>query len=189
MDMGGARGGTLAWVKLCCGRVGMGHGAMGNGRGVGAWGAVAGMAPQAGAGMAGREHSARGGMNMRDPKNAPQVRMGPGVQTIAPMAMDRTGEPGQGLENVGHKVLVYRDLMAATRNPDVRAPDRAMAIHLTANMERYMWSFDGLTMSGVKAPIPFPKDQRLRVTPVTDTLLAPPTPLHARFFPLLTATG
>src|SRR3546814_15783184 len=83
--------------------------------------------------------------------------MGPGVQTIAPMAMDRTGEPGQGLENVGHKVLVYRDLMAATRNPDVRAPDRAMEIHLTANMERYMWSFDGLKMSEVKAPIPFLK--------------------------------
>ena len=46
------------------------------------------------------------GMSMRDPKNAPQIKLGPGVQTIAPMPMDRTGEPGQGLESVGHRVLV-----------------------------------------------------------------------------------
>src|SRR3546814_20681878 len=122
--------------------------------------------------MAGMDHSAMGGMNMRDPKNAPQVRMGPGVQTIAPMAMDRTGEPGQGLENVGHKVLVYRDLMAATRNPDVRAPDRAMEIHLTANMERYMWSFDGLKMREVKAPSPFLHDARGRVSIVNDKIMS-----------------
>src|SRR3546814_10765593 len=85
--------------------VGMDHGAMGHDMAAGAAGAVAGMAPQVGAGMAGMDHSVMGGMNMRDPKNAPQVRMGPGVQTIAPMAMDRTGEPGQGLENVGHKEI------------------------------------------------------------------------------------
>ena len=140
-------------------------------------------------GMAGMDHAAMGGMNMRDPKNAPQVRMGPGVQTIAPMAMDRTGDPGQGLENVGHKVLVYRDLMALTRNPDIRAPDRAMEIHLTANMERYMWSFDGLKMSEVKAPIPFLKDERVRVTLVNDTMMSHPIHLHGHFFELVTGHG
>jgi hypothetical protein len=55
--------------------------------------------------MAGMDH---GSMKMRDFSNAPQVRKGPGVQTISPMPMDRTGEPGQGLEDVGHKVLVYK---------------------------------------------------------------------------------
>jgi CopA family copper-resistance protein len=160
--------------------------------------AMPGMAatPQAGAGMPGMDHSAMSGMamggmnmNMRDPKNAPQVRMGPGVQTIAPMAMDRTGEPGQGLENAGHKVLVYRDLMALTRNPDVRAPDRAMEIHLTANMERYMWSFDGVKMNEVKAPIPFLKDERVRVTLVNDTMMSHPIHLHGHFFELVTGHG
>jgi FtsP/CotA-like multicopper oxidase with cupredoxin domain len=168
---------------------GMDHAAMGHDMAAGAAGAMAGMAPQAGAGMAGMDHSAMGGMNMRDPKNAPQVRMGPGVQTIAPMAMDRTGDPGQGLENVGHKVLVYRDLMALTRNPDIRAPDRAMEIHLTANMERYMWSFDGLKMSEVKAPIPFLKDERVRVTLVNDTMMSHPIHLHGHFFELVTGHG
>jgi len=103
--------------------------------------------------------------------------------------MDRTGDPGQGLENVGHKVLVYRDLMALTRNPDIRAPDRAMEIHLTANMERYMWSFDGLKMSEVKAPIPFLKDERVRVTLVNDTMMSHPIHLHGHFFELVTGHG
>src|SRR3546814_13628028 len=88
-------------------------------------------------------------MNMRDFSKAPQVKRGPGVKTISPMPMDRTGEPGQGLEDAGHKVLVYRDLMALTRNPDVRAPSRTLDIHLTGNMERFMWSFAGAKLSAV----------------------------------------
>jgi CopA family copper-resistance protein len=190
MDMG-ASGGTMDLSKPDGGMAGMDHAAMGHDMAAGAAGAMAGMAPapQAGAGRTGMDHSAMGGMNMRDPKNAPQVRMGPGVQTIAPMAMDRTGEPGQGLENVGHKVLVYRDLMATTRNPDVRAPDRAMEIHLTANMERYMWSFDGRKMNEVKAPIPFLKDERVRVTLVNDTMMSHPIHLHGHFFELVTGHG
>jgi FtsP/CotA-like multicopper oxidase with cupredoxin domain len=65
------------------------------------------------------------------------------VQTIAPMPMDRTGEPGQGLESVGHRVLVYKDLVALEPNPDTRPPQRSLEIHLTGNMERFMWGFDG----------------------------------------------
>jgi FtsP/CotA-like multicopper oxidase with cupredoxin domain len=128
-------------------------------------------------------------MKMRDPKNAPQVHLGPGVQTISPMPADRTGEPGQGLEDVGHKVLVYRDLIALERNPDVRAPDRAMEIHLTGNMERYMWSFDGQAFSEIKAPIPFLKDERVRITLVNDTMMSHPIHLHGHFFELVTGHG
>jgi len=35
------------------------------------------------------------------------------------MPLDRTGDPGQGLESVGHRVLVYQDLIALEPNPDV----------------------------------------------------------------------
>src|SRR3546814_3874504 len=77
-----------------------------------------GMGAPAGDAMAGMAMGGMSGMNMRDGSKAPQVKMGPGVQTISPMPMDRTGEPGQGLEDVGHRVLVYRDLMAVDRNPD-----------------------------------------------------------------------
>ena len=128
-------------------------------------------------------------MSMRNPVNAPQVKIGPGVQMIAPMAMDRTGEPGQGLEDAGHKVLVYRDLMALDRNPDVRAPSRALEIHLTGNMERYMWAFDGVKLSEVTKPIPFTKDERVRITLVNDTMMNHPIHLHGHFFELVTGHG
>jgi FtsP/CotA-like multicopper oxidase with cupredoxin domain len=136
-------------------------------------------------GMAGMDMSGMS-MGMRDPKNAPQVKMGPGVQTIAPMPIDRTGEPGQGLENVGHKVLVYRDLVALEPNPDTRTPSRSLEIHLTGNMERFMWSFDGETFSEVTAPIPFRRDERVRITLVNDSMMSHPIHIHGHFFEVLT---
>ena len=163
--------------------------------GAAAGGAMAGMdhsamAQGAADPMAGMDHSA-GGMahSMRDLSVAPEVKDTPTVQTISPMPMDRTGEPGQGLENVGHKVLTYRDLMAVDRNPNVRAPDRAMRIHLTGNMERYMWAFDGEKLNEVKQPIPFLKDERVRVTLVNDTMMGHPIHLHGHFFELVTGHG
>ncbi|TVV76312.1 copper resistance system multicopper oxidase [Sphingomonas solaris] len=137
------------------------------------------------AGMEGMEMD----MSMRNPKNAPTIKLNPGVQTISPMAMDRMGEPGQGLADTGHTVLTYRDLVATTRNPDPRTPDRALTIHLTGNMERYMWAFDGEKYSDVTAPIPFLKDERVRVTLVNDTMMGHPIHLHGHFFELVTGHG
>ena len=142
--------------------------------------------------MAGMDMSGGAGgmsMKMRDFKNAPQVKRDPGVQTISPMAMDRTGEPGQGLSDVGHKVLTYRDLMAVDRNPDVRAPDRSLDIHLTGNMERFMWSFDGVKMSDYHAPIPFIEGERVRVNLINDSMMSHPIHLHGHFFELVTGHG
>ena len=130
-----------------------------------------------------------GSMKMRDFSNAPQVRKGPGVQTIAPMPIDRTGEPGQGLEDVDHKVLVYKDLMALTRNPDVRAPSRSLDIHLTGNMERFMWSFDGVKMSDHMEPIPFIEGERVRINLINDSMMAHPIHIHGHFFELVTGHG
>ena len=137
-------------------------------------------APATGGGM---------GHSMRDMSLAPQVKDGPGVQTISPMPTDRTGEPPVGLEGLGHRVLMYRDLMALDRNPDVRAPSRAMDIHLTGNMERYMWSFDGVKMSEPAEPIPFRLNERVRVTLINDTMMPHPIHLHGHFFELVTGHG
>jgi FtsP/CotA-like multicopper oxidase with cupredoxin domain len=128
-------------------------------------------------------------MNMRDFANAPEVEKSPIVQTIAPMPVDRTGEAGQGLDNVGHRVLVYRDLVAVDRNPDVRAPSRSLDIHLTGNMERFMWAFDGVKMSDMAAPIPFREGERVRVTLINDTMMGHPIHLHGHFFELVTGHG
>ena len=128
-------------------------------------------------------------MNMRDFSVAPNVKKGPGVQTISPMPKDRTGEPGQGLENAGHTVLTYHDLMALERNPDVRAPSRSLDIHLTGNMERFMWSFDGVKMSDTMEPFPFIEGERVRVTLINDTMMGHPIHIHGHFFELVTGHG
>ena len=135
--------------------------------------------------------AAAGGMDhsMRDFDVAPQVKRDPGVQSISPMPVDRMGEPGQGLEDVGHKVLTYRDLIALDRNPDVRAPERALDIHLTGNMERFMWSFDGVKMSDHHEPIPFIEGERVRINLINDSMMSHPIHLHGHFFELVTGKG
>jgi CopA family copper-resistance protein len=147
-------------------------------------------------GMAGMDMSGSGGatmdmgsMKMRDFSNAPTVKKGPGVQTISPMPMDRTGEPGQGLEDVGHRVLVYKDLVSLERNPDVRAPVRSLDLHLTGNMERFMWSFDGVKMSDMMEPIPFLEGERVRINLINDSMMGHPIHIHGHFFELVTGHG
>ena len=140
-----------------------------------------------GMGSMGGEHSGHDmpGMSMLDPGNAPQIAIGPGVQMIAPMPTDRTGDPGQGLESVGHRVLVYKDLVALEANPDTRAPGRAVEIRLTGNMERFMWGFDGRKFSDGPAPYTFRDGERVRVTLVNDTMMTHPIHLHGHFFELV----
>ena len=141
-------------------------------------------------GMQGTMGAERGTTTICDTHpHASPVAKGPGVQMTAMMPVDRTDFPGQGLENVGHRVLVYRDLVALQRNPDVRAPSRGLTIHLTGNMERFMWSFDGVKMSDTMAPYPFRLGERVRVTLVNDTMMAHPIHLHGHFFELVTGHG
>ena len=138
-------------------------------------------------------HGAAGGAamqhSMRDFSVAPQVKRDPSVQTISPMPADRMGDPGQGLEDVGHKVLTYHDLVALERNPDVRAASRSLDIHLTGNMERFMWSFDGVKMSDHHEPIPFIEGERVRVNLINDSMMSHPIHLHGHFFELVTGKG
>lgn len=155
--------------------MGMGGGSMGGG-------AMAGMGHGAMGGMD-QGRMDMGEMDMRDPaKASPGMAVGVGVDMIAPMPKDRTGDPGLGLENVGHRVLTYRDLVALKPNPDPRPPSRALQIHLTGNMERFMWSFDGRKFSEVVEPIRLARDERVRVTLVNDTMMQHPIHLHGHFF-------
>ena len=140
--------------------------------------------------MAGMDHSAigndMGSMKMLDPSVAPQVKMGPGVATLAPMPMDRTGERPTGLEKVDHRVLTYKDLKSLVPNPDQRKPEREIDVHLTANMERYMWSFDGVKFSDKAEPLAFRHNERVRVNLINDTMMPHPIHLHGHFFEVVT---
>ena len=127
-----------------------------------------------------------GSMKMLDPSVAPQVKMGPGVAMLSPMPVDRTGERPTGLEDGTHRVLTYRQLRSLDRNPDSRRPSRELDLHLTANMERYMWSFDGVKLSEGADPIPFRHNERVRLNLINDTMMPHPIHLHGHFFELVT---
>lgn len=107
---------------------------------------------------------------------------GPGVDNVAMMPTNRLNEPGLGLENVPHRTLTYSALRSLEPNPDLRPPERELEVHLTGNMERYMWSFDGLRFSEGTEPIVFHEGERLRLTLVNDTMMSHPIHLHGMFF-------
>jgi CopA family copper-resistance protein len=143
--------------------------------------------------MGGMDHGAdmeRGGMNMRAKSLAPpDMKVGVGVDMIAMNPQDAAAKPGLGLENVGHKVLVYTDLVALAPNPDPRPPSRSIEIHLTGTMERFMWSFDGRKFSEGVEPIRFARNERVRVTLVNDTMMQHPIHLHGHFFEVVTGNS
>ena len=147
--------------------------------------AMAGM-DHGGAGSAAAPHD-MSGMNMRDPDNAPpEMAVGVGVDMINMSPANRLGERPTGLEGIDHRVLVYTDLVSLAPNRDRRPPSRNLEIHLTGNMERFMWGFDGRKFSELVEPIRFEKDERVRVTLVNDTMMAHPIHLHGHFFELVT---
>ena len=169
------------------GMAGMAHGGMAGMDG----GAMSGMdhaaMAQAPAAAPASDMAGMGAMNMRDPENAPaDMAVGVGVDMIAMAPANRLGDRPLGLETVDHRVLVYTDLVSLQPNKDRRPPSRTMEIHLTGNMERFMWGFDGRKFSELVEPIRFERNERVRITLVNDTMMGHPIHLHGHFFELVT---
>ena len=138
----------------------------------------------------GMQHGDMSGHAMHNMKSVKHDhRIGVGVDSVAETPMSRLDHPGLGLENVEHRVLRYSDLRSLERNKDSRAPGRELELHLTGNMHRYMWSFDGIKFSEVKGPIEFELDERLRLIFVNDTMMAHPIHLHGMFVELVNGNG
>jgi CopA family copper-resistance protein len=128
------------------------------------------------------------GMAMPDAQSHDHKK-GYGVDFIAAETLDRLAEPGLGLAGLGHRVLTYADLRSLRPNQDRRTPTRALELHLTGNMHRYMWSFDGRKFSEVDGPILFRYGERLRLTLVNDTMMSHPIHLHGMFVELVSGNG
>lgn len=105
-----------------------------------------------------------------------------GVANVAMQPMNRLSEAGAGLDAAPHRVLTYADLRSLEPMPHAHPPGREIEVHLTGNMERYMWSFDGKKFSERAEPIVLYKDERVRLTLVNDTMMAHPIHLHGMFF-------
>jgi CopA family copper-resistance protein len=133
-------------------------------------------------------HGAPAGDGMQPLVHGPDHH-GPGNSMVAMVAKSRLHEPGLGLENTpDHRVLLYADLRSREPGYDQRKPGREIELHLTGNMERFMWSFDGKKFSEAE-PIPLRYGERVRFTLVNDTMMNHPIHLHGTWSELVNGAG
>ncbi|MES1945351.1 copper-resistance protein, CopA family [Salinisphaera sp. PC39] len=109
---------------------------------------------------------------------------GPGNITVAEVQRDRLAERGTGLQDAPHRVLTYSQLRNTKPMADRREPSYTVELHLTGNMDRYMWSFDGVKYTDADSPIDFPYGERVRLIMVNDTMMEHPIHLHGMFMEL-----
>lgn len=114
---------------------------------------------------------------------------GRGNSSVAMTTKGRLDEPGIGFDDAKHRVLVYTDLRRLVPGKDQRKPEREIEMHLTGNMERYIWGFDGKKYSEAPEPIAFRNGERLRITFVNDTMMNHPIHLHGMWMELVNGTG
>ena len=124
-------------------------------------------------GMAGMDPVAMAAM----PEDPTGPRIGVTVDNVAMMASRRLDEPGGGLGDNGRRGLTYADLRALRPGRDPRAESREITLHLTGNMQRYIWGFDGRTMAESE-PIALRLGERVRFTLTNDTMMEHPIHLH-----------
>jgi CopA family copper-resistance protein len=147
------------------------------------------------AAMPGMDHVGmdHGNGSMAGTAPAPVVRharteYGPGVDMHVDMPRSNLDDPGIGLRDNGRRVLTYADLHTIGGPIDAREPGREIELHLTGNMERFMWSFDGIKFSDAK-PVHFNTGERLRIVLVNDTMMNHPIHLHGMWSELENPDG
>ncbi|WP_412176358.1 copper resistance system multicopper oxidase [Halomonas sp. HP20-15] len=113
---------------------------------------------------------------------------GSGNINVAEVSRNRLGERGTGLEDVEHRVLTYSQLRNVAPMRDRRPPSRTIELHLTGNMARYMWSFEGVKYSDSE-PIDIVLGERIRLVLVNDTMMEHPIHLHGMFMELENGQG
>ncbi|MAU54175.1 CopA family copper-resistance protein [Roseovarius halotolerans] len=111
------------------------------------------------------------------------------------MAMSDGGDPfyapGSGLTPKaynGGKFLSYKDLRAARPLYRNRAPSRTIELRLTGNMERYIWSINGVKYDDAD-PIVLNYGERVRIRFINETMMAHPMHLHGMWSIVDTGQG
>jgi len=106
-----------------------------------------------------------------------KTEYGPSVDMRVDSPRVNLDDPGTGLRGNGRRVLTYADLHTVGGPLVRRGADREIELHLTGNMERYSWSFDGLEF-GQSQPVRFRYGEQLRVVLVNDTMMTHPMHMH-----------
>lgn len=117
------------------------------------------------------------------------TEFGPQVDMRADAPKSGLHDPGIGLrdhqQQFNRKVLTYGDIKGLHPTYDTRQPSREIQLHLTGNMNRYMWSVNGVKFMDA-APLEFEYGERLRITLVNDTMMTHPMHLHGMWSELET---
>jgi FtsP/CotA-like multicopper oxidase with cupredoxin domain len=108
---------------------------------------------------------------------------GPASITMAQSAYRRLDYPGAGLGDDGWRVLTYSQLRAHKEPYGRRPPTRQFDLHLTGNMHKYIWGFDGKKWSQSDM-IRFQYGERLRINMINDTMMSHPIHLHGMWMDL-----
>ena len=116
-----------------------------------------------------------------------QLKGKPNVDNVAMAPKDRLGEAGTGLDGNGRRVLTYRDLRSIAPRP-FEPPQRAIEFHITGNMERWVWGFNGKKFSESKA-VRVKLGERVRFVMINDTMMEHPIHLHGFLFEVENGQG
>jgi L-ascorbate oxidase len=117
------------------------------------------------------DHSAHGAMTQKEANGF--YAQGSG---LAPTAAD------------GGKMLSYADLRAQKPLYEDREATREIELRLTGNMERYIWSIDGVKFSDAE-PIRLQYGERVRFKFVNETMMSHPMHLHGMWSILDNGSG
>jgi FtsP/CotA-like multicopper oxidase with cupredoxin domain len=125
-------------------------------------------------GMGGMEHGEMPGMELSPEGKRLEGKVG--VDNVAMMPTERLNRAGEGFPS-GRRVLTYADLRATRPGRDPRPPSREITLHLTGNMERFLWGFDGKKFSEAE-PIVLKRGERVRFVLINDSMMEHPIHLH-----------
>ncbi len=152
--------------------------------------------PHMGTDMAGM---AMAGMDMANMAHGPAVlnasgvdpatlKNNPFVDNVAMMPVGRQHEAGTGLDGNGRKVLRYGQLKSLEPALYQLEPSRDIAFHLTGNMERWSWGFDGKKFSDAP-PVHVALGETVRFVLINDTMMEHPIHLHGFLFAVENGQG
>ena len=116
------------------------------------------------------------------------LHIGAAVGSVPMNTSPRLNDPGDGLNGNGRRVLTYADLRALYKGVDGRPPTREIILHLTGNMERYIWGFDAYKFSQAE-PIHLKLGERVRFVLINDTMMEHPIHLHGVWSELENGNG
>ncbi|WP_340110569.1 copper resistance system multicopper oxidase [Pikeienuella sp. HZG-20] len=140
-------------------------------------------------GMAGMDHSAMGAM--KDDELPPGAHRMPDGSIMGGPSDDPFYANGSGLTPTaaeGGKFLSYMDLKAQSPLFPDREATREIEIRLTGNMERYIWSINGVKYEDAD-PIVLQYGERVRFKFVNETMMAHPMHLHGMWSIVDTGSG